>query len=246
MARSPWRNPIKNWSLEHYYYKNVYILVYHTIIYKKTREIIMNDIEKEIMKEVRDFIRVLLKKYWYILLIVIIGAVGAVVGGITVELLFIESSEIGGYGAWTFNQFSVGNSLLFIIMSIGWLLLLVVLPLCGYFALVGVIFWWKIISADNKAFIKEKMRHDDKREEKKAHKKKHAKRRGGSGGFSFFTFIIFLIVIFVQGNWLIPFGNLSYSYFILTYIEILIWIFGIGGIVGLVVFILWLSGVIGK
>ena len=206
----------------------------------------MSDIEKEIMKEVRDFIRVLLKKYWYILLIVLIGAVGAFIGGITVELLFIESSNIGGYGAWTFNDFSVGTSLAFIIMSIVWLLLLVVLPLCGYFALVGGIFWWKIISVDNKAYIKEKIRHEDKREEKKAHRKKRAKKQGSSGGFTFFTFIIFLIVIFVQGNWLEPFGNLSYSYFILTYIEILIWIFGIGGIVGLVVFILWLSGVIGK
>lgn len=206
----------------------------------------MSDIEKEIMKEVRDFIRVLLKKYWYILLIVLIGVVGAVVGGFTVALLYIESSEIGGYGTWTFNDFSVGNSLLFIIMAIVWLLLLVVLPTLGYFALVGSIFWWKIISADNKAYIKEKLKHDDRKEEKKAHRKKHAKKTGSSGGFTFFTFIIFLIVIFAEGNWLVPFGSLEYSYFIYTYLEILIWIGVIGGIAGLVVFILWLSDVIGK
>ncbi len=206
----------------------------------------MSDIEKEIMKEVREFIRVLLKKYWYILLIVLIGFVGAIVGGITVELLFIQSSDIGGYGTWTFNDFSVGSSLAFIIVSIGWLLLLVVLPLCGYFGLVGGIFWWKIISADNKAYIKEKMRHDDKKEERKAHRKKHAKKRGGSGGFTFFTFIIFLIVVFIEGNWLVPFGSLPYSYFIFVYIKIFIWIGIIGGIVGLIVFILWLTGKIGK
>ena len=206
----------------------------------------MSDVEKEIMNEVRDFVRVLLKKYWYILLIVVIGAVGAFVGGITVELLFIDSSEIGGNGAWTFNDFSVGSSLAFIIVSIGWLLLLVGLPLCGYFALIGVIFWWKIISADNKAYIKEKFRHEEKREEKKAHRKKKAKKQGGGGGFSFFTLLIFLLVIFVEGNWWVTFGNLQFTYFIFLYIEILIWIGVIGGIVGLVVFILWLTGVIGK
>jgi hypothetical protein len=206
----------------------------------------MSDIEKEIMNEVRDFIRVLLKKYWYILVIVLIGIVGAVVGGITVELLYIESSDVGGYGTWTFNDFSVGTALLFILQSIGWLLLLVLLPLIGYFALVVGIFWWKIISTDNKAFIKEKMKHDENKEARKAHRKKHAKRRGGGGGFTFFTFIIFLIIVFAEGNWLVPFASLPYSYFIITYIKILIWIGIIGGIAGIVVFILWLSGKIGK
>ncbi|MBY9021625.1 MAG: hypothetical protein KGD67_11240, partial [Candidatus Lokiarchaeota archaeon] len=119
----------------------------------------MSDIEKENNKEVRDFVRALLKKYWYLLLLVVIGVVGAFVGGITVELLFVEN---GGYSAWTFNDFSVGSSLAFFIVSIGWLLLLVGLPLCGYFALIGVIFWWKLISAEDKAFIKEKTRTEEK------------------------------------------------------------------------------------
>ena len=204
----------------------------------------MSDIEKENKKEVRDFVRVLLKKYWYILLIVVIGVVGAFIGGITVELLFVEN---GGYGTWTFNDFSVGSSLAFIFVSIGWLLLLVGLPLCGFLGLVGGIFWWKLLSADDKAYIKEKIKKDeDKKEERKARRKKQAKKGGGSGGMTFCTFFIFAIVIFVQGNWLEPFGNLPFSYFILTYFGILIWsgiIFGIGG---LVVLILWLSGVIDK
>ena len=203
----------------------------------------MSDIEKEINKEVRDFVRVLLKKYWYILLIVLIGAVGAFIGGITVELLFVEN---GGYGTWTFNDFSVGSSLAFIFVSIGWLLLLVVLPLCGYFALVGGIFWWKLISADDKAFIKEKTRTEEKKEARKAHRKKKAKRGGGSGGISGFTFFLFAIAIFVKGDWLVTFGNLPFSYFILTYVEILIWCGAIFGLAGLVVLILWLSGVIDK
>ncbi len=203
----------------------------------------MSDIEKELKKEVRDFVRVLLKKYWYIILIVVIGVVGAFIGGITVELLFVEN---GGYSTMTFNDFSFGSFLAFILVSIGWLLLLVVLPLFGYFALVGFIFWWKLISADNKAFIKEKIRTEEKKEERKAHWKKQAKKGGGGGGMSFFTFILFAIAIFVKGDWLVTFDILPFSYFILTYIEILIWCGAIFGIGGLVIFILWLSGVIDK
>lgn len=206
----------------------------------------MSDIEKEIMKEVRDFVRVLLKKYWYILLVVLIGAVGAFVGGITVELLFIESSPIGGYGTWTFNDFSVGSSIIFILLSVGWLLLLVGLPLIGYFAVVGSIFWFVLISDENKAYIKEKMKDEERKEKKKAHRKKQAKKGGGGGGVSFFTVFIMLIVIFVQGNWWVTFGNLSFTYFLFLYIEIIIWCAAIFGIGGLIVFILWLTGVIGK
>ena len=206
----------------------------------------MDDIEKEIMKEVRDFIKVLLKKYWYIVVFVLVGLVGAFVGGITVELLFIESSEIGGYGTWTFGEFSVGTTILFILLSVGWLLLLVVLPLIGSFVIVGSIFWWLIISDDNKAYIKEKIKDDEKKENKKAHRKKHAKKNGGSGGFSFFIFLISLLVIFVEGNFWVPFNALSFTYFLFLYIEIIIWIGAICGIGGLIIFILWLSGVIGK
>ncbi|MHA1671777.1 MAG: hypothetical protein ACTSV5_14565 [Promethearchaeota archaeon] len=206
----------------------------------------MSDIEKEIMNEVRDFVRALLKKYWYILVVVLMGVVGAFIGGVTVELLFIETSEIGGYGTWNLGQFSVGSSILFILLSIGWLLLLVGLPLVGYFAIIGCIFWFVIISEDNKAYIKEKMKDEERKEKKKAHRKKQAKKGGGGGGISFFTVLIMLLVIFVQGNWWVTFGNLSFTYFLFLYIEIIIWCAAIFGIGGLIVFILWLTGVIGK
>ena len=57
-----------------------------------------------------------------------------------------------------------------------------------------------------------------KKEEKKAHRKKHAKKNGGSGGFSFFIFLISLLVIFIEGNFLVPYSSLSYTYFLFLYI----------------------------
>ena len=150
---------------------------------------------------------------------------------------FINTSDVGGYGTFTFDEFSVGTTLLFYLLSILWLLLLDVLPAGGYICLLIGVFWWKLVKEEDKQEIKRLM----KREESKDFRKKRRKQRGGGGGGgSFLIFIAFLIVVFVDGNWLVPFGDLSFSYFVFAYISGLVWCAIIAGIPACIIFVLWL------
>ena len=205
----------------------------------------IEDIEKtaqNVVDNVKEFFRGLMKKYWYLLVLVIIGIVGAFIGFILVILTFINNTGTPPIATWTFNQFSVGTVVLISVLLILWMLLLVVLPTMGYFGIIAGVSWWKILSSDEKSTLKIWMKQEDRKE----HRKKRMKRSGGSGGFSFLTILAFLIIVFVNGNWWTLFGNLNFSYFVIAYLTGIIWMAIIAAIVGTILLILFLLGKLEK
>ena len=205
----------------------------------------IEDIEKtaqNVVDNVKEFFRGLMKKYWYLLVLVIIGIVGAFIGFILAILTFINNTGTPPIATWTFNQFSIGAVVLIAILLILWMLLLVVLPTAGYFGIIAGVSWWKILSSDEKSTLKIWMKHEDKKE----HRKKRMKRSGGSGGFGFITMLAFLIIVFINGNWWVHFENLPFSYFVITYLTGIIWIAIIAAIVGTILLILFLLGKLEK
>lgn len=202
----------------------------------------IEDIEKaaqDVVDNVRDFFRGLLRKYWYLLVLLIIGIVGAFVGIILVILTFMDNT---GIGLWTFNDFSVGSIVLICVLLLLWILLLVVLPSIGYLGIIAGIFWWKLLSDEEKSTLKIWMKQEDK----KSKRKNRVKHGSEGGGFTFFINLIFILIVLAQGNWWTPFGLLPVSYFVITYISIFMWLGIIAAVGGLVVLILWLTGKIWK
>ena len=202
----------------------------------------IEDIEKaaqDVVDNVHIFFRGLLRKYWYILVLSIIGLVGAFIGIILVILTFMD---YWGIGAWHFNDFSVGAIVLICVLLILWILLLVVLPLIGYFGIIAGVFWWILLSDEDKATLKIWMKEEDKKEKRK----NRVKHSSEGGGFTVFINLIFILIVLAQGNWWTPFGLLPVSYFVITYLWIFIWFGIIAAIGGLVVLILWLTGKIWK
>ena len=137
---------------------------------------------------------------------------------ITVFFRYMQLSWIGGYGGWTFNDFSVGTLILAMIQIFLWELLLTFIPAGVAF---GIFFylWWKQLPEDEKNELK-------KREEKdKTHKARNY--GGGGGGISFIINIAALIIIYVDGYWLTPFGSVpgGYSYFVYAGFVGFLWIF---------------------
>jgi len=65
------------------------------------------------------------------------------------------------------------------------------------------------------------------------------KYEGGGGGFSFLLFIGVCIYVFVDGNWLTPFGSLSFSYFIYAWLTVFVWCLIIVGIIAAIITTLW-------
>jgi len=170
----------------------------------------------------------IIRKYWVAFLILALVVVGFFIVFFIIILAYVENSAIGGLGTWFLTDFSIGTGILWLLVLFGWELLLGVLPFGGLCLLILGIYWAVILSEEDKAAIKAR---DHK-------KKKYRKTEGG--GFTFLITIAFLIVVFVDGQWLTPIGTLRYSYWIEAYLTGFIYVCLIFGIPILILFILYL------
>jgi hypothetical protein len=172
----------------------------------------------------------IIRKYWVAFLILALVVVGFFIVFFTIILAYVENSAIGGFGTWTLAEFSVGTGILWMLVLFGWELLLGVLPFGGLCLLILGIYWAVILSEEDKAAIKARDRK----------KKKYRKTEGG--GVTFLFTIAFLIVVFVDGQWLTPIGSpsLPYSYWIQAYLTGFIYVCLIFGIPILVLALIYL------
>ena len=173
----------------------------------------------------------LIKKHWSAVLIFVLGFVGMVIGIFAVLLTFVANSDVGGYGTWNLGQFSIGTGLLWFLLLLLWEFLLVILPFIGFCCVLMAVYWFVVLSEEDKAEIKER--------EKKDKKKKRVK-QGESGGASFLFFIAFLIVVFVEGYWLTPIGTVPYIYWIQFWLTGFVWVCIVFGIPIAVIVIIYL------
>jgi len=172
------------------------------------------------------------KKHWVAILILVLAVVGVFIGFFCIILTFVANSDVGGYGTWTLAEFSIGTGILWFLLLILWELLLAFLPFIGFCCLILAIYWYVILSEEDKEAIKA-------RDRKEKSKKKKRTQEGG-GGITFLFTIAFLIVVFIQGQWLTPVGTLPYSYWIEAWLTGFIWCCIIAGIPILVIIILYL------
>jgi len=144
----------------------------------------------------------LLRKYWKFLAFFVIVGVVAFIGAIFVFFWYVGTSAVGGQGTWTIDQFSIGNIVRWVIFLILFELAIIGIPTAVILG--GVAFWW--------------WRNLPQEEKDQFRSRKTRRRDYGGGGFSFFVAIIFLILVFIHGNWNTPLGALSYSYLVFTWL----------------------------
>lgn len=185
---------------------------------------------EENSKETEDriFWRNLVTRYWYVLIAFGILFVAAAIGGILTVNWYVGTSALGGYGTWTFDQFSLGTAIVYCLWGVLWMLLFVILPTLGVIGLILGITWVAVLAPE----VKEELRIRFKTP-------RPSKRSSGSGGFGFLLFIGVCLFVFIDGNWLTPFGSLSIGYFIQASIIVFIWASIIFGIPAIIIAILW-------
>ena len=173
----------------------------------------------------------MIKKHWYVLIIYGIALAGLIAGGFIVLWKYIESWSVYP-PTTTFDQFSLGGLVLWVIWLILWELLYVWLPVIGYCIIVTVILWYKIIPEEDKQAIKSR---------EKKEKKKTKQAAGGSGGAGFLFFLVFMLVVYIDNNYWELAGNLSYSYYLYAYLWGVFWVCIVLGIPFLIIIIIYLS-----
>ncbi|MHA1576292.1 MAG: hypothetical protein ACTSU3_02915 [Candidatus Thorarchaeota archaeon] len=151
-------------------------------------------------------------RYWYA--IIVFGAilVGAFIGFVLTVDWYVLGSDVGGYGTWTFGDFSMGTGILWMLFFFLWMLLIVVLPTLAAVGVTIAILWVKILPTDAKDTIKAMGKRP-----------KVGRKTEGGGGFSFLVFIGVCLFIYIDGNWLTTFDTLPISYFVTAWMTVIIW-----------------------
>ena len=177
----------------------------------------------------KEFWKIFIRKHSIALIAVILGCIGLIIGAVMVFFWFIETTPLGGQGAWTFNDWTLNYIVGFIILVILWELLFVGIP-AGLFFGVGGYLWWRQLPEEEKQELKAR---------ENSHKKHHW---GGDCGFGFFMFIAFCIYIAVDGNYNAPLGSQPYTYWIYSWFLTLMWIIIVLGIpVGIILLIVYFT-----
>ena len=171
-----------------------------------------------------QFWREAIKNHWKVMVLAVAAIVALAVIAVWVVFWHIQTSPIGDYGKATFNEWSLDWTVRFLIILILWELLFVGLPGGLIFGLGGYL-WWKKLPLEEKSMFK--------KQEDKNHKKK------GAGGFGIVLFIFYCIYIAIDGNYYAPFGSQPYSYWIYSYIFMLLWLLTIAGIPGAIIGIIY-------
>ncbi len=163
------------------------------------------------------FLRNIAVQYWYYVLIFGLIIIGAILGFILTLNEYINTSTIGGQGTWTFDQFSMGTVVEWMIFFLLWLLVIVVLPTLAVGLFLVAIIWYIVFLPE----LREEIKFRFKREEEK--RRRFGTKSESSGLFGLFMFIGVCIYITLDGNWMTEFGNLSYKYFVDAWITVFIW-----------------------
>ena len=164
-----------------------------------------------------------MRKHWKMFVLSIVIAILLFIGAILVFLWFVGDAQLTGLVPTTLDLWTMGYLITFILYLILWEILFIGIPVIIIIA--GFIFlWWK------------KLPDDEKKEYKRKHlfgKRSH--RTEGGEGISFLIFIAFIIKIYLDGNWNVPFANWTFDYLVYSCITALIWtliIFGIPILLG--------------
>ncbi|MHA1266096.1 MAG: hypothetical protein ACTSRS_12765 [Candidatus Helarchaeota archaeon] len=171
-----------------------------------------------------------LRRHWKMTLVFIGGAIGAVVSALFVFLWVVANAQTTGLVPTDLGLWTVGYSVTFILNVILWEFLFIGIPVIASVILI-LIFWWM------------KLPEDERKEyttEQKKGKSRRGTSKGGSGAVSFLILLTWLIVIWVNNLWNVPFENWLFDQWIYFCLTAIFWDLIIFGIPLTILILLWL------
>lgn len=168
------------------------------------------------------------RKHWNMLVLFIVATVVAVISAILVFLWFVADAQVTSLVPRTLNLWTMGHLVTFLLHALFWEIILIGIPVIVFVATIYFL-WWKKLSAEER----HEYRHGH------LFGKKSRSRESG-GAITFLVNIGFIIKIYLDGNWNVPFATWTFDYLVYSYLIIIIWIVVIFGIPLTIGAILWL------
>jgi len=145
-----------------------------------------------------------LRKHWNIVVLFVVGAILVSIGAIFVYLWVVGDAQLTGLVPATLDLWAMGYIVTFLLHLIFWEAILIGIPVI--LAAVVCWLWWK------------KLPDDEKEGYKRGHLfGKRSRRTEGGEGISFLIFIVFIIKIYLDGNWNVAFATWSFDYLVYSF-----------------------------
>ena len=159
-----------------------------------------------------------LSKHWKMLVVFVIASIVFIAGAIVVLVWFVEDAQLTGLVPGTLDLWTMGYLVTFLLHLILWEILFIIIPVI--IAIVTIYFlWWKRLPSG------------EREEYKRGHLfGKHSKKTDGGGAISLLVNIGFIIKVYLDGNWDVPFATWEFDYLVYSYLWVLFWIVIIFGV----------------
>ena len=143
-------------------------------------------------KSSKLFWKNLVIRYWFYVLIFGLIMIGAIIGFILTLDCYLVNASIGGQGTWTFNQFSMGTMVEFVIFLFLYLLVIVGIPTTAAAGITFAILWFVVFETELKEEIKLQLKRDEERN------RRFGRSSEGGGVFGFLPFNRYPAKIFME------------------------------------------------
>ena len=170
-----------------------------------------------------------LRRHWKIVVIIGAGLITAGIGALLIFLAFKDWAIFNSIVPADLGQWTLGYTFTFILNLILWEFLSIGLPVIAAAAVIFLQWWNKL--------------PDDEKEEYTKERKKTTPRSGitaGTGGSIVWglTLIVWLIMVYADGKWDLPFQSWQTDYLIMSSLTAFLWVLLIAGI-PVAIFVIW-------
>lgn len=165
-----------------------------------------------------------LRRQWKISIVFLIGAIIALIAAILVFVWFVGDAQTTGLVPTTLDLWTMGYLITFILYLILWEFLLVGIPVIVVVAVVYFLWWKKLPEWEREEYRRENLFFG-----------RSSRRSNAGNGITFLVNIIFILKVYIDGNWNVPFADWTFDYLVYSYLLALIIVlllFGIPAILG--------------
>lgn len=174
--------------------------------------------------------KIFLRRHWKMLALGVLAIALICIAAVLVFLWFVGYAQSIALVPATLGLWSMGYLITFILHLIFWEILFVVIPVIVVAALAYLLWWRKMPLAERMEYRRGRLFSD----------RRSGATGSGGGGISFLAFVVFCIIVYVDGNWDLAFQSWTFDYLVYTYLWAFILVLVIFGIPILLGVIWWL------